>query len=241
MTKVRRIDRRYDRAEDPEEVARRYRLAFAATERWPALTVLDLRLCPTKNQARSHWRGPTTCAHMVSEDPSSSTQPKEEEAMPTTPKPKLARTTIGKGTAPRRAAEQKAKVAESKQKLDALKARQAGEQPAVVEASATEVAKPKAKAPAKKASAPKAKPASEAKPELQFFVNDKPAIPAHNSLAGISRASGFKGGKRLPTSELRALLVKSGIAEPDRTPWEFTLPNGVVIAARKPAAARKAS
>lgn len=132
--------------------------------------------------------------------------------MPSTPKPSTTAKTIGKGSAPRQAARQAAKVAESKAKLDALKDRQEA--------------------------APAAAPAPSA--PLVFTVNGRPVIPVHNRLSGISRATAMKGGTRLSTDALRQLMAEAGIADPDHTAWEFTLPNGVVIAAttdpRPPAA-----
>lgn len=116
--------------------------------------------------------------------------------MTTPSKPTLASTTRGKGTAAKRSAAQKAKVAASKQKLNDAKA------------------------------------ASEPKVQLIFHIDGKPVSAAqHNRLAGISRATGRNGGKRLTTDQLRALLRKSGIANPDREPWKFTLPNDVTIGA----------
>lgn len=168
--------------------------------------------------------------------------------MPTTTKPKLARTTFGKGSAAKQDAIQKAKVAESKQKLDDLIARQEGRDPEPSAAPAEPAAAPAAaakKAPAKKAAAKKAAPAKAAttpktpkapRPALQYFIDDKAVAAAHNRLAGVSRATGRNKGTRISTADLRALLQKNGIADPDGTAWKFTLPNGVVLEVR-PAAA----
>lgn len=93
--------------------------------------------------------------------------------------------------------------------------------------------RPKA-APAVKAETKRAVARAEGK-ALRWFVDGKPVNPPHDRLAGVSRATGRKGGERLSTDALRALLVANGIAEPDSSAWSFTLPNGVVLSTELPA------
>lgn len=81
---------------------------------------------------------------------------------------------------------------------------------------------------AKKASGNKRAAKKDRQP-LFFLVDGEPVNPAFNNLAGISRVTGRKGGKRLSTAELRKLLVKEGIADPDDSVWTFKLPNGVTL------------
>lgn len=82
-----------------------------------------------------------------------------------------------------------------------------------------------------KATTKRSSTSSSSSAALQFMVGGKPVIAAHNRLSGISRATGMKGGKRISTDDLRKLMTKAGITEPDATEWSFELPNGVVIAA----------
>lgn len=87
--------------------------------------------------------------------------------------------------------------------------------------------RPKA-APAVKAETKRAVARAEGK-ALRWFVDGKPVNAPHDRLAGVSRVTARKGGERLSTDALRALLVANGIAEPDSSAWSFTLPNGVTI------------
>ncbi len=117
--------------------------------------------------------------------------------------------------------------------LDALNAGDAGAAPASTSAR---------KATARKAGAPKT-PKAERKP-LFFLVDGEPVNPVFNNLAGVSRATGRNDGKRLGTKDLRKLLVKEGIEDPDNSVWKHTLPNGVVLSTTRTepkAKAKKAS
>ncbi len=97
------------------------------------------------------------------------------------------------------------------------------------------------KAAARKAGAPKT-PKAERKP-LWFLVNGEPVNDAFNNLAGVARATGRNGGKRLGTKDLRKFLVKEGIEDPDNSVWKHTFPNGVVLSTTRtqPKASKKAS
>lgn len=128
--------------------------------------------------------------------------------------------------------------AEAEQKRLAAPADDSKEQPVKTTTAAKKAPAKKASAAAKTTTAKAEPKASKSKQPLFFLINGQPVIDAHNSLAGVARATGRNGGKRLPTPELRALLQKNGIAEPDSSVWKFELPNGVVLSTgrTKPAA-----
>lgn len=146
--------------------------------------------------------------------------------------------TFGRGSAARQDAIRKAHTAESANKLAALKARQEG---TTTEAQMTRAACSQYLQAAgafsghSRDSVEQLRAAVLAhrpvKARLQYLVAGQPVAEAHNRLSGIARASARKGGTRLSAAELRAMLQAAGIADPDGSPWEFTLPNGVAIAA----------
>jgi hypothetical protein len=144
--------------------------------------------------------------------------------------PQTTKNQISKGAAPRAAARQKAHVQESADKLADLKARQAGEQPA-------------SEAAASSAPSPPAEPPS-GDPTVQFVVDGKPVGATQNRLSSISRVTATKDAPRWPAEQFRAWLAEQGVADPNHTTWEVTLPNGRTIAAvakGSAAARRKAS
>lgn len=143
--------------------------------------------------------------------------------------PQTTKNQIGKGAAPRAAARQKAHVKESADKLADLKARQAGEQPASA-APETAVAS---------APSPPAEPQSK-EPTVQFVIDGKPVGATQNRLSSISRVTATGDAPRWPAEQFRAWLAEQGVADPNHTEWEVTLPNGRKIAAvaKSSAAAR---
>lgn len=68
---------------------------------------------------------------------------------------------------------------------------------------------------------------------LEWFIDGKQVNAPHDRLSGVSRVTGRKGGERISTEALRALLVENGIADPDNSVWSFTLGNGVTISTAK--------
>lgn len=77
--------------------------------------------------------------------------------------------------------------------------------------------------------AEKAPKATTATAGLRYLIDGVAVAEVHNRLSGVSRATGMKGGQRISTDALRALLAKQGIANADTEPFTATLPNGVVL------------
>lgn len=68
---------------------------------------------------------------------------------------------------------------------------------------------------------------------LRFHVDGVAVADSWNHLSGMAAwVTGRDGGTKLPTAELRQLIVDVGYPDAERAPFIFTLPNGHVIEAR---------
>jgi hypothetical protein len=81
---------------------------------------------------------------------------------------------------------------------------------------------------------------------VRFFHDAKPMPDSQNKLSSVAyyHTKAIKGTTpRVSTDDLRAILTKAGVADPEHTEWTHTLPNGVVLSTTMLAttAARKAS
>ncbi len=74
-----------------------------------------------------------------------------------------------------------------------------------------------------------------AKRVVRYLRDGKPLSDSHNSLSTLAyhftAGVGGKDVQRIPTADLRALLTKLGVENPDQPGWSVTLPNGRVFAA----------
>lgn len=109
---------------------------------------------------------------------------------------------------------------------------------AAVNETVTQPAAPaKAKAPAAKKAADQVVEAGPAKPDVTFYVNGKPRLQRTSPRPyTFSYLAGETVGGKGSSAKLRDMLAKAGIADPEHTNWDFTLPNGKTIGARIPGA-----
>lgn len=77
-----------------------------------------------------------------------------------------------------------------------------------------------------------AKATAKAGPAVRLYHDGKPMPDSQNKLSSVAyyhTKDVAKGKPRVGTDDLRAILAKAGIADPEHTAWSHTLANGVVL------------
>ena len=77
---------------------------------------------------------------------------------------------------------------------------------------------------------------------VRFTVDGKPVGDTQNRLSSVARVTATATEPRWPAPQFRDWIVQQGVADPLRTEWELTLPNGRVVGAKfdSPVAAAQA-